>query len=147
MYYLCVILDNYVILYDTCDEFYLFKMVFLNWWIRKNEWKILTQMMYLICIYNTDTFIMHYIFVRVTLNMYMTYNNFDLFNFFSSTDSYTDERIKLNVNYDERHGVRTVPVPVSKTNGDQDSLHSLWYSCVQFGLFMCYHLSLEKKMT
>lgn len=31
MYYLCVILDNYVILYDTCDEFYLFKMVFLNW--------------------------------------------------------------------------------------------------------------------
>uniref|UniRef100_K1PYY1 Uncharacterized protein n=1 Tax=Magallana gigas TaxID=29159 RepID=K1PYY1_MAGGI len=35
-------------------------------------------------------------------------------------DSYTDERIKLNVNYDERHGVRTVPVPVSKTNGDQD---------------------------
>lgn len=82
-------------------------------------------MMYSICIYNTDTFIMHYIFVGVTLNMYMTYNNFDSFNFFSSTDSYTDERIKLNVNYDERHGVRTVPVPVSKTNGDQDSLHSL----------------------
>lgn len=56
-------------------------MTFLNWWIHKNEWKILTQMMYLICIYNTDTFIMHYIFVGVTLNMYMTYNNFDLFNF------------------------------------------------------------------
>lgn len=68
---------------------------------------------------------MHYIFVVVTLNicMYVTYNNSDLF--FFSTDSYTDERIKLNVNYDERHGVRTVPVPVSKTNGDQDSLHSL----------------------
>lgn len=69
---------------------------------------------------------MHYIFVVVTLNicMYVTYNNSDLI-FFFSTDSYTDERIKLNVNYDERHGVRTVPVPVSKTNGDQDSLHSL----------------------
>lgn len=68
---------------------------------------------------------MHYIFVVVTLNiyMYLTYNNSDLI--FFSTDSYTDERIKLNVNYDERHGVRTVPVPVSKTNGDQDSLHSL----------------------
>lgn len=68
---------------------------------------------------------MHYIFVVVTLNicMYVTYNNSDLI--FFSTDSYTDERIKLNVNYDERHGVRTVPVPVSKTNGDQDSLHSL----------------------
>lgn len=68
---------------------------------------------------------MHYIFVVVTLNIYMyvTYNNSDLI--FFSTDSYTDERIKLNVNYDERHGVRTVPVPVSKTNGDQDSLHSL----------------------
>lgn len=68
---------------------------------------------------------MYYRFVVVTLNicMYVTYNNSDLI--FFSTDSYTDERIKLNVNYDERHGVRTVPVPVSKTNGDQDSLHSL----------------------
>ncbi|XP_062584949.1 metabotropic glutamate receptor-like isoform X1 [Saccostrea cucullata] len=43
----------------------------------------------------------------------------------SCFDSYTNERIKLNVNYDEKHGVRTVPVPVSDTNGDQDSLHSL----------------------
>lgn len=66
---------------------------------------------------------MHYIFVVVTLNMYITIILTYLI--FFSTDSYTDERIKLNVNYDERHGVRTVPVPVSKTNGDQDSLHSL----------------------
>lgn len=67
---------------------------------------------------------MHHISVLFTLYLYMTNINSG-FLFFFFTDSYTDERIKLNVNYDERHGVKTVPVPVSKTNGDQDSLHSL----------------------
>lgn len=62
---------------------------------------------------------MYYIFVVVILNicMYVIYNKFDLF-FFFFIDSYIDERIKLNVNYDERYGVRIVLVLVLKINGD-----------------------------